>query len=254
MGYKTLRADCVIETIDQIERRIAERFPQSGLRQVAKELGGVGRRCAAEAAMLNRPAVMIRVSVYTIWALGAASLAWVAAGLHYDGFSWQAASLVQILEPAMNIAILVGLGVLTLGRLEERWKRRRALDYLHELRSIAHVVDMHQLSKDPYRPCLKLPQTASSPKDALSPALLERYLNYCSELVSLDGKLAALLSQSCKDPQVAAAASDIEQLATGLSRKIWQKIMVLGRLDALENSPQSGLIAAPSPIQTSIAT
>ncbi|MEL7485608.1 MAG: hypothetical protein AAGJ87_00165 [Pseudomonadota bacterium] len=240
MAYKTLRADCVIDTIEQIERRIAERFPQSGLRAVACELAEAGRRCAAEAHRLNRPAMAIRASVYSIWALGAAALVWVAAGLHYDGFTWQAASLIQILEPAMNIAILVGLGVLGLGRMEERWKRRRALDYLHELRSIAHVVDMHQLSKDPYRPHLKLPATASSPKDAMSPALLERYLNYCSELVSLDGKLAALLAQSCKDPEVAAAASDIEHLATGLSRKIWQKIMVLGRLVDEDPDMQNG--------------
>lgn len=45
--------------------------------------------------------------------------------------------------------------------------------------------------------------------------------------MSLTAKLAALLAQSCRDDAVAAAASDIETLTTGLSRKIWQKIMAM---------------------------
>lgn len=244
MAYKTLNADCVVETIDRLHRRISERFPEAGLVRVAAELSNTARRCASEAERLNRPAIAIRLSVYSIWFLGAGAFAWLAAGLHYDGFSWQAASLVQILEPAMNIVVLTGIGVLTLGKLEERWKRRRALDYLHELRSIAHVVDMHQLTKDPYRTSgVVLPATKSSPKQALYGPLLERYFDYCSELVSLTGKLAALLAQSCRDSEVAAAASDIEQLATGLSRKIWQKIIVLGRTDTLSSAPDGDLYA-----------
>ena len=231
MPYKTLKSECVVETIDTLERRISERFPQSGLRKVAGELASAARRCANEAEVLNKPATMIRASVYTVWLLGALALFGIAAGLHYDGFSWQAASLIQVLEPAMNIAVLVGIGVLTLGKMEERWKRRRALDYLHELRSIAHVVDMHQLTKDPYRQSMQLEDTESSPKEYLSGPLLERYLDYCSEMEALTGKLAALLAQSCRDAEVAAAASDVEQLTTGLSRKIWQKIIVLDRID-----------------------
>ncbi|MEL6359532.1 MAG: hypothetical protein AAFR21_00500 [Pseudomonadota bacterium] len=234
MGYRSLRADCVIETIDKLTCRIAERFPQSGLRNVCAGLGETARRCAAEADRLSRPQTWIRVGVYSVWIVGAAAMVWVATGLHYGGFDWEATSLVQILEPAMNIAVLMGIGVITLGRLEERWKRARALDYLHELRSIAHVVDMHQLAKDPHRPQagtkFALRQTPNSPKQELHGVRLERYLDYCSEMLSLTGKLAALVAQSCKDAEVAAAASDVENLTTGLSRKIWQKIMVLDRL------------------------
>ncbi|MEX0645505.1 MAG: hypothetical protein WD076_09350 [Parvularculaceae bacterium] len=241
MAYKTLKANCVIETIDQLERRIGERFPESGLRKVCQELGDTARRCAAEAARLNKPATAIRFSVYAIWALGAATLAWLATALHLERLSLDATSLVQVLEPTMNVAVLVGIGVLALGRLEERWKRARALDYLHELRSIAHVVDMHQLTKDPHRPALLVPPTASSPTHGLSAALLERYLDYCSEMVSLTGKLAALLAQSCRDSEVAAAASDVENLTTGLSRKIWQKMTVLARAGDAEDEAAAKL-------------
>ena len=237
MPYKTLNADKVLETIEKLECRVAERFPGSGLKNAAHMLTETAHRCAAESRRLNRPVPTIRILVYSIWLLGAAALVWIALGLHYDRLEWQAASLVQVLEPAMNLAVLVGIGVLTLGRLEERWKRARGLDYLHELRSIAHVVDMHQLTKDPYRGAL--PSTASSPKPAITGPLLERYLDYCSEMLSLTGKLAALFAQSCQDTEVAARASDVEQLTTALSRKIWQKVMVFTRFDAASENAAS---------------
>ena len=56
---------------------------------------------------------------------------------------------------------------------------------------------------------------------------LTRYLDYCSELLSIVGKLAALYAQSLPDSVVVAAVNDIETLTTGLSRKIWQKIVQL---------------------------
>ncbi len=230
MAYRTLRADCVIETIEKLALRINERFPASGLKGVADELLATARRCAEEAERLGQPQRWIRAGVYAVWTAGAAAAAFLASGLHYDGFDWRATSFVQVLEPAMNIAVLVGLGVVALGRMEERYKRSRALGYLHELRSIAHVVDMHQLTKDPWREGSALAATTHSPKQPLSGALLERYLDYCSEMLSLTAKLAALLAQCCKDGEVAAAASDVETLTTGLSRKIWQKIMVMPRL------------------------
>ncbi|MEM9618187.1 MAG: hypothetical protein AAF936_09525 [Pseudomonadota bacterium] len=238
MAYKTLSAIKVIDTIDTLGLRVAERFPGSGLESVADELAATARRCAAESDRLRDPVIAIRLSVYSIWVIGAAALVWVAFGLHYDGLRWDAASLVQVLEPAMNLAVLMGIGVLTLGRLEERWKRSRALDYLHELRAIAHVVDMHQLTKDPYRQagCA----TRSSPKIVLTGYLLERYLDYCSEMLSLTGKLAALFAQSCRDVEVAAGASDVEQLTTALSRKIWQKVMVFSRFDEIQPSGVKG--------------
>lgn len=231
MTYGELRADCVVETIDRLALRIGARFPNGGLERVCTALAQSARRCAAEADRLNRPQRLLRAGVYSVWTLGAAAFAWVIASLHFDRVSLEASSLIPLLEPAMNIAVLVGLGVLALGRLEQDWKRARALGYLHELRSIAHVVDMHQLTKDPARSAPgAIAPTAHSPKDPLPPALLERYLDYCSEMLSLTGKLAALLAQSCRDAAVADAASDVEALTTGLSQKIWQKMTLLERL------------------------
>ena len=87
---------------------------------------------------------------------------------------------------------------------------------------------MHQLTKDPQR-LMGAPATptASSPKFSLTPQELSRYLDYCSEMFSLVGKLAAVYSQEFDDEAVVRAAGDVENLTTGLSRKVWQKIMIL---------------------------
>ena len=70
-------------------------------------------------------------------------------------------------------------------------------------------------------------ETPSSPKHNLGPAELGRYLDYCSEMLSLIGKLAALYVQKFDDPVALAAVNEVEDLTTGLSRKIWQKIMII---------------------------
>jgi len=69
-----------------------------------------------------------------------------------------------------------------------------------------------------------------SEADHLTPFLLGRYLDYCSEMLSLIGKVAALYAQNTQDAVVLAAVDEIETLTTGLSRKIWQKIMILDQI------------------------
>ncbi len=110
---------------------------------------------------------------------------------------------------------------------ERRVKRGRALRAIHELRALAHVVDMHQLTKDPERVLVRTKDTPSSPKRELTADELTRYLDYCSEMLSLLGKLAALYVQRFEDPVALAAGNDVEQLTNGLSRKIWQKISIV---------------------------
>jgi len=51
-------------------------------------------------------------------------------------------------------------------------------------------------------------------------------------MLSLTGKLAALYVQNFDDSVVLSSVDEIESLTTGLSGKIWQKLMILH-----ENSP-----------------
>jgi len=58
------------------------------------------------------------------------------------------AELLQGLDAGVNEIILLAVAMLFLGSLESRIKRNWALRALHELRSIAHVIDMHQTLAD----------------------------------------------------------------------------------------------------------
>jgi len=88
---------------------------------------------------------------------------------------------------------------------------------------------MHQLTKDPDQIFSAMPDTASSPQRTMTPEQLGRYLDYCSEMLSITSKLAALLVQRFSDSLILDAVNDIETLATGLSGKIWQKIRLIDR-------------------------
>ena len=86
---------------------------------------------------------------------------------------------------------------------------------------------MHQLTKDPEHLITGAPTTPSSPTRKFTFFEMSRYLDYCSELLSLSSKVAALHVQSVNDPVVLTAVNDIENLASNLSNKIWQKIVVI---------------------------
>lgn len=138
---------------------------------------------------------------------------------------------IQATEAAANLMLPLGATLYFLISLETRIKRRRALVAIHELRSIAHIIDMHQLTKDPERILRNWQGTDNSPKHCMTPLQLNRYLDYCSEMLSLTGKIAALYVRQFDDPVAVATVSEVEDLTTGLSRKIWQKIMILTQMD-----------------------
>jgi len=104
------------------------------------------------------------------------------------------------------------------------------LSLLHELRVMAHVIDMHQLTKDPESLLATYQQTKSSPKRTMTAFELQRYLDYYSEMLSMIGKIAALYVQNFTDTGVVNVVNEIESLTTDLSRKIWQKIIILQSL------------------------
>ncbi len=225
--HKTLNGERIIATIDVLAKRVEERFPGRGIVGVAQELTSVARGIRDDAEALGVPNWRLRINAAAILAVGAVLLVVAIRELHFNALSAEAVTLVQVIEPAANVAILAALGILFLVRSEERWKQKRALTSLHSLRTMIHVVDMHQLTKDPSVLLADFTPTASSPDRLMVRAELVRYLDYCSEMLSLIGKLAALHAQTIHDRTVIEAVTDLEDLSTNLSRKIWQKIMII---------------------------
>jgi hypothetical protein len=225
--YRSLDSEKIVATVEKLGRRIEERFPASGLGKVCQELLAVARESQERAAWIGKPHRALRVAIGVLIALIVVLLAYILFSLRMPAGGFDAGGLLQASEAGINLLIVVGAGVLFLVTVETRIKRARAIKAIHELRALAHVVDMHQLTKDPDRAAARGKETPSSPKPNLSAFELLRYLDYCSEMLSAVGKIAALYVQKFNDPVVLAAAEDVEGLTTGLSRKIWQKIMIL---------------------------
>lgn len=225
--YRQLDEVQILGTLTRLRDRINERFPASGLGRVAGEVLAIGSETTAFVAYVRRPNWPLRIgAALTIAAMAIVLVVSVTSLRLSTGISG-VADLIQATDAAISTLAFLGATVFFLITLENRLKRRRALATLHQLRSVAHIVDMHQLTKDPEQLSAARPDTASSPARALTPFELGRYLDYCSELLAVISKLAALHVQHFNDPVALAAVNDIESLTTGLSNKMWQKITLL---------------------------
>ncbi|MEP6915098.1 MAG: hypothetical protein ABJC89_05605 [Acidobacteriota bacterium] len=237
--YRELDAGRITTTALEISRRIAERFPGSGLSEVSVGLCSLADASALRAERLRRPNLKIRIGVTATVLVMVAIAASAALSVRVPGGAMTLSDLAQGLEAAVNDVIFLGLALFFLLSLESRSKRRVALDGLNDLRSIAHVIDMHQLTKDP-----EIERRLATDSDAtgtLTRVELARYLDYCSELLSITSKLAALHLQAFSDPVVLDSVNGIQALTVGLSGKIWQKIMILDLIAAPESGIQTSL-------------
>ena len=222
-----LDPDKIIKTADILETRVSERFPNASLVGVATELKAIAVDAKARAEKLSEPIQWLRVATFASVFLGIMVFFFIGTFLNFDRIATGAFDFVQGIEATINAVVLAGLGFITIAKSEERIKRRKVLDGLHGLRSVIHIIDMHQLTKDPVSLRTGFKPTPSSPERKLTPNELVRYLDYCSEMLSLTGKISALYAQAVPDMEVVNAVNDVEALGGNLSRKIWQKIMLI---------------------------
>jgi len=225
-----LDADAVREVVVELEARIAARFPHRGLRQVAADLavlidavetGANSTQGRVRIARIASRVVMILILGGTVVAL---VLAAKDAIINDDGEITSSLDVLPLIETLINDVVFAGIAVFFLYSFPERVQRGRLLNLLHQLRSTAHIIDMHQLTKDPEQLKRSFVPSAKSKPLELNRDEMERYLDYCSELLALVGKTAALCAEESRDDVVLDTVSTVETLCVGISRKIWQKI------------------------------
>ena len=227
MSYLALDAAEIVRTIERLGQRINERFPGSGLGSVCAQLLATTRLAGERSTDIARPILSLRIASAGLAVIIFAGILLMVTRLRPPAGAFELGQFIQVLEAGINDVVLIGAAIFFLATAETRIKRRRALRALHELRAIAHIIDMHQLTKDPERATGQGTPTESSPERPLSKLELGRYLDYCSEMLSLTGKVAALYVQTFDDGVALQAVNEIEDLTTGLSQKIWQKMMIL---------------------------
>ena len=229
--YQRLEAREVDATLSRLRGRIEARFPERNLANVADELHDAIGRVTEESSSRKRQLLLVRWAIgIGASAIGAAAILAIALAVRdafnaADGtpaFEW-----LPVIESAINDIAFAGIAIFFLLSLPGRQRRRSGLALLHRLRSLAHVIDMHQLTKDPDRLLsAPAPTDVSVPNELAAPEL-GRYLVYCSELLALVAKTAALCAQEVTDDVVLERVSEIEILTSEMSRKIWQKVSLL---------------------------
>jgi hypothetical protein len=225
--HEPLEAPAVKETVEQLYGRIEARFPKRGLLGVCGDLiklvdevqtaAGLGHRQIRIARMISRVAMGLVLAVTAVALVLAAHDA-ITGGVD------DSIEALGVAETAISDLVYASIAIFFLWSFPERLQRSKLLNLLHQLRSTAHVIDMHQLTKDPEQLKPSFVPTSKSTKLDMTRDQVERYLDYCSEMLSLVGKTAALCAEESRDSVILETVSTVENLTVGLSRKIWQKI------------------------------
>jgi hypothetical protein len=226
MEPPVLKPQQITETIERLHLRIKDRFPASGLAEVCAKLHEIAKETQTVVNWISKPNYPIRLTVAFVLLILVLALVYSVGQLQLN-VGTPTPDFVQMTEAALNELVLIGAGVIFLVTFEKSRKRNRVVKAANRLRCLAHIIDAHQLTKDPDRTSRIHVPAEHSPKHVLSDYELGRYLDYCSEMLSLTGKLAFLYVQDFDDPLANSAVNDLENLTTAMSRKIWQKIMIL---------------------------
>jgi hypothetical protein len=234
MRYRSLESNEIIHTIDELHMRISQRFPKSDLSGVCEELLVVAKETEAKSQAVNAPNYPLRAIILLVLLSAGTIVFLLVRAAQLKQGEVEIFGLFQGLESGTNLIIFTSVAVYFLFSFESRIARTRALKDLNELRSIIHVIDMHQLRKDPSE------LLSAESTDGMSRYDLTRYLGYCSVMLSLGAKLAALYAQKLPDEVVIDAASDLQNVAGGLSLKIWQKIAVLESYEEFREKQKYG--------------
>jgi hypothetical protein len=227
MSATHLEIDHIVLTAEKLAARVHTRFHGRGIADLVDELVDISRATEARVRRLGAPRRRLRAGLVALAVVAVGLVVYSATRIRY-GFDIDGTEeWLDVLANAIQDLVFLGIAVLFLVGVEGRLKRRDALAGLHDLRSLAHVIDMHQLTKDPdsaRHPGQRSPTSPDRPDDLF---LLGRYLDYCSEMLSITSKLAALYAQESQDPVVLAAVGGIQDLTGGLSNKVWQKLVIL---------------------------
>jgi hypothetical protein len=210
----------LIKTSADLEQWITKEFHEAHLAVVAREVHAFAQEAVAKAERIRQPIWPLRLGIWTVVVL-------TALGAIHGVVTHELADVLKFLDTTKGAAVYLSVfGAIFIG-LEIRWKRYRALKAVAEIRALAHIVDMHQLAKDP--PIEQFRQNGQQVK-------VEEYLHACTALLALLSKVAQFYVENFPDPAATNAVNDFEMITTGLSNKIWMKILSMKKTEALSIS------------------
>lgn len=225
---RKVNADKLVATIKRLQNRIHERFSDAGLFQLAVDFEDVTEKAIERAEAIRKPNWWLRISLALLAAVVIIAIVVNAPSRDQQVSFWR--SLFEFLDATkFGTVVLMATPIFLITR-ETQIKRRRALSAIHELRAMAHLIDMYQLTKAPdqigQRSGPRVGDKLMKPKD------MDHYLNFCIELLAVISKIGHLYVQGFPDKVAVEAVDRFEELAASLSNKIWQKLMIIDRIRA----------------------
>ena len=202
-----------------------EDFPSSGLAAVANEVAAVAEGTVKRVDEIQRPRIFLRVMVGILVALALAGPLLFSVLVSFSEKVTNLGDFLEATDAGLHMLLILAAGIVFLVGLENRLRRNQALEALAEFRSLAHLLDLHQINKDPGLD--RTPPPEPDHRTVRSDEKLADYLDYSGDLLSIIGKLAAYYAQHLQDRVVLDAVNEIENLSSNLSNKLWLKILVL---------------------------
>ena len=214
--------------VDRVEDFAEATGRGGGLKTLAKDVTDLALKAREPKGMLENldqfgPRFLFAVAVPV---LGSAILFWLLPPIDWSPL--EPASLLgwfQMTEPILGTIFFLGtIAILAWGFIG-LLRRNAALNKLHKLRSVAHVIHSHQLKKS-----IRV-EGQPATQDSLTLDQLKKYVECCSDLLAVVAKLAALKAQDVNDPVVLDASDRIERLAHDLSEDMRRKVTSAERSD-----------------------
>lgn len=206
----------LISTTQELVTWMKAEFPKAHLTSVAEEVGLVAREAMRKADSIRRANLWLRLGIGLI--LGGTAIAFI-----HQLWVHPIKEILHFLDMTKGVGMYAIAFIIFLATLEVRWKRRNCILAVHELRSVAHIIDMHQLSKDDAVEQFRSRDDEPSDKTAHR-TYVEKYLHACIVLLALVSKIGQLYIDHFPDPVATTSVNEFEETCHGFSMQIWSKI------------------------------
>jgi hypothetical protein len=212
----------IIQTAENLARRVSSRFPESNLAGLAADLAEIARETDERARQARQPIPLVRTAgglagllgVWGLWFLvGRIQTHLVNANLEFDSIT----DLFEAADAGFNILIALAGALWFLVTIEARVKRKQALEHIGELLEFIQLIDVTQLY---YTPEL---YKSNLPPDSAQSRFDHTYLLFCNEMLGVIGNLAPLYTRGNMDDAVWRATSDVVTLVNAIEGRLFAK-------------------------------
>ncbi len=207
----------IVETAKNLARSVGERLPGSTLAGLAGELAAIAHATDERARQARRPIYAVRLGSLIAIGAGVVGLWYLAKHIQTR---WEFGTITDVFEAAdagFNLVVLLAGALWFCITIEARIKRRKALDFLGELREFIHVIDVTQLY---YTPDLY----GTDPASGHSSLNLDyTYLLFCTQMLAVISNLAPLYTRGAAGDSILRTVSEIEVLADSITAKLHSK-------------------------------